>query len=96
MNLKKIGGGLARVGFWTGTGVVVFRVGRGIKDFGKEILKWGNGTPADIFTAAIGVVLIGTGEIIQICTIVNGVCTFSAGLDVIGGIREEVEDDNKV
>lgn len=93
MNVKRVAGGLARAGFWTGTGVVLFRVGSGVKEFGKEILKWGNGTPADIFTGVIGLAAIGVGEVMQICTVVNGVCTFSAGLDVVGGIKEGKEDD---
>ena len=89
MNLKRIASGLARAGFWTGTGVVIFRVGGGIKEFGRELIRH------PIFGSELaGIALVGVGEVVQLCTVVNGICTFSASLDVVGGIKEGIKDDD--
>lgn len=93
MNLKRVAGGLGRSGFWAGTGYVVFKTGAGVKEFGKEIMKIRDplfGLPIML----IGASLVGAGEVMQIgAVIVNGTCTFSAGLDVIGGLKEKVDEE---
>lgn len=83
VNMRRVGGGLARVGLWATSGIVVFKIGGGIKEFGQELMK---GTLPGFILA--GVVFVGVGEIVQMTTIVPGVCAFSAGLDVVGGIKE--------
>lgn len=88
-NLPRIAKGLAKAGFWTATGIFVFRVGSGIKQVGYDLIRG----PIPGFQLA-GIALVGVGEVVQCCTIVNGVATFSAGLDVVGGIKEGFKNED--